>query len=108
MAAKKGPVKSTTSSRANQIPLSREFAHKAALAYVGAFGVAADELGKLFELFVTRGEQMEKDARKLAKQNGKQVRLFATQVQKEQKATAVRANKTVKQAVKRVEEALAS
>ena len=107
MAAKKGPVKSTKSPRANQIRLSREFAHKAALAYVGAFGVAADELGKLFELFVARGEQMEKDARKFVKRNDKPVRQSADQVKKEQRATAANANKTVKKAVKRVEQAIA-
>lgn len=84
-----------------------EFSRKAALAYVGAFGVAADELGKLFELFVTRGERMEIDARKLVKQNGKEVRQFAQQVRKEQKVAATRANKAVKKAVKRVENAIA-
>lgn len=85
----------------------REVTRKAALAYVGAFGVAADEAGKLFERFVVRGEQIQKDARKMMKQNDKQVREFATQVRKEQKATVARANKTVKKAVRRVEAAMA-
>src|SRR5438034_8312394 len=92
MAAKNGKVHATkpTQLEANNV---REFSRKAALAYVGAFGVAADEFGNLFEKFVTRGEQM-------VKQNEKQVRQFAAQVQKEQKANVARANKTVKKAVK--------
>jgi Poly(hydroxyalcanoate) granule associated protein (phasin) len=106
MAAKNGKVHATkpTQLETNNV---REFSRKAALAYVGAFGVAADEVGSLFEKFVTRGEQMQHDARKMVKQNEKQVRQFAAQVQKEQKATVARANKTVKKAVKRVEEAIA-
>lgn len=84
-----------------------EFTRKVALAYVGAFGVVSDELGKLFDQFVTRGEEIEKNARKLVKRNDKQVRHFAEQVKKEQKATAAKANKAVKKAVKRVEHAIA-
>lgn len=84
-----------------------EFTRKVALAYIGAFGVAGDELGKLFERFVTRGERIEQEARKMAKQNDKQVRQFAHDMQKEQKAAVARANKTVKKAVKRVEHAIA-
>lgn len=84
-----------------------EFTRKVALAYIGAFGVAGDELGKLFERFVTRGERIEQDARKMAKQNDKQVRQFAHDMQKEQKAAVAHANKTVKKAVKRVEHAIA-
>lgn len=80
---------------------------KVALAYVGAFGVAGDEFGKLFERFVERGERVEIDARKMLNQNRKQVVKFAGQVDKERKAAAVRANKTVKKAVKQVEDALA-
>jgi len=106
MATKNGKVHTT---RTTQLEYNnvREFTRKAALAYVGAFGVAADELGKLFEKFVTRGEQMQLDARKMVKQNEKQVRQFAAQIQKDQKANVARANKTVKKAVKRVEGALA-
>lgn len=84
-----------------------ELSRKVALAYVGAFGVVTDELGKLFEMFVTRGERMQKDARKMVKKNDKQVREFAAQMQKDQKATVARANKSVKKAVKRVEHAIA-
>ncbi len=84
-----------------------EFTRKMALAYVGAFGVAGDELGKLFETFVTRGERMQQDARKMARQSNKDVRQFAHEVQKEQKTAMARANKTVKKAVKRVEHAIA-
>lgn len=85
----------------------REISRKAALAYVGAFGVAADEAGKLFERFMVRGERIEQDAREMVTQNEKQVRHFANRVKKEQKANVVRANKTVKKAVKRVEKAMA-
>ncbi len=81
----------------------RELGRKAALAYVGAFGVAADEAGKLFERFVVRGERIEKDARKLMKQNEKQAREFATEVKNDQKANVAR----VKKAVKRAEKAIA-
>lgn len=84
-----------------------EFTRKVALAYVGAFGVVGDELGKLFEQFVARGEQMEKNARKLVKRNDKQIRQLATRFEKEQKANVARANKSVKKAVKRVEHAIA-
>jgi hypothetical protein len=106
MAAKNGKVQPPKSTQVEMNNV-REFTRKAALAYVGAFGVAADELGSLFEKFVTRGEQMQHDARKMVKQNEKQVRQFAAQVQKDQKANVVRANKTVKKAVRRVEEAIA-
>lgn len=82
-------------------------ARQVALAYVGAFGVLGDELGKLFERFVARGERMEKDARKLAKQNGKQVRQLTQQAQKEQRAAVAKVNKSVKKTVKQVEHALA-
>lgn len=84
-----------------------EFTRKVALAYVGAFGVVGDELGKLFAQFVARGEQMEKNARKLVKRNDKQVRQLAAKFEKEQKANVARANKSVKKAVKRVEHAIA-
>lgn len=85
----------------------REVVRRIALAYVGAFGVAADEFGKLFELFVTRGERIEKDARKIVKQNSKEVNHFAKEVQKEQKQAVAKATKSVKKASKRVEHALA-
>jgi len=85
----------------------REFARKVALAYVGAFGVVGDEAGSLFERFVDRGEQMEIDARKRLKRNDKQARHLAGELKKEQKASVARANKTVKKAVKQVEQAIA-
>lgn len=80
-----------------------DFTRKVVLAYVGAFGVAADEFGKLFDRFVVRGERIEKEARKLVKQNEKDMRHFAQQVQKEQKVAVAKANKNVKRAVKRIE-----
>ena len=86
---------------------AREVGRKAALAYVGAFGVAADEAGKLFERFVKRGEKMQKDARVMVQDNEKQLRHLATRVRREQKANVAQANKTVRKAVKRVEKAIA-
>ena len=73
------------------------------LAYVGMFGVAGDKLGDWFELFVERGEVIEKDARKLVKREEKQVRKFAADVQKQEKAAVHKAEKTVKQTIKKVE-----
>ncbi|MBI4675573.1 MAG: hypothetical protein HY741_28345 [Chloroflexi bacterium] len=73
-----------------------EFGHKALLAYVGAFGVVGDKVGEWFELFVERGQEMEKDARKLVKQNEKQVRKFAADLQKQEKTAVHQAEKTVK------------
>lgn len=80
-----------------------EFTRKVGLAYIGAFGVVGDEAGKLFETFVTRGERMQKDARKMMKQSGKEVRQLAHEAQKEQKHAVARANKTVKKAVKNIQ-----
>lgn len=84
-----------------------KFSRKAALAYLGAFGVAGDELGKLFNRFVDRGERVQISARKMMRQNRKEVRNLAHEVQKEQKAALHRANKSMKKAAKRVEHALA-
>lgn len=84
-----------------------EFTRKVGLAYIGAFGVMGDEAGKLFERFVERGEVAQQAARKRMKQNGKDVRQFAQQVQKQEKHAVAKANKSVKKAVKRVEHALA-
>jgi hypothetical protein len=67
-------------------------AHRFLWAYMGAFGMAGDEFVRLFNLFVKRGERMEKDVRKLVKE-----------AQKEQAKVTVRAEKAVKKAVKRVE-----
>ncbi|MCC7161539.1 MAG: phasin family protein [Anaerolineae bacterium] len=83
------------------------FTRKVALAYVGAFGVVGDELGKLFEQFVHRGEKMQHDMGKLVKRNDKQVRHLTQQLKKEQKIATAKANKAVKKAVKRVEHAIA-
>lgn len=80
-----------------------EFGRKVVLAYVGAFGVASDKLGEWFELFVERGEVVEKDARKIVKREEKQVRKFAADMQKQEKAAVHKAEKTVKKAVKKVE-----
>lgn len=80
-----------------------EFGHKMLLAYVGAFGVMGDKLGEWFEMFVERGQVMEKDARKMVKQNEKQVRKFAADLQKQEKTAVHKAEKTVKKAVKKVE-----
>lgn len=84
-----------------------KFSRKAALAYLGAFGVAGDEISKMFNRFVDRGERVQISARKMMKQNRKDVRNLAHEVQKEQKAAFTRANKSVKKAAKRVEHALA-
>lgn len=84
-----------------------EFTRKVGLAYIGAFGVMGDEAGKLFERFVERGELVQQDARKRMKQNGKDMREFAHQVQKQEKQAVAKANKSVKKAVKRVEHAIA-
>lgn len=84
-----------------------EFTRKVGLAYIGAFGVAGDEMGKLFERFVTRGEMIQKDARKMAKENNLQVRQFAHEMQKERKDAVAKANKAVKKAVKRAEHVVA-
>jgi len=80
-----------------------EFGHKVLLAYVGAFGVMGDKLGEWFEMFVERGHVMEKDARKMVKQNEKQARKFAADLQKQEKTAVRQAEKTVKKAVKKVE-----
>ena len=94
-AAKTAPVKETKS--------LVELGHKVLLAYVGMFGVAGDKLGDWFELFVERGEVIEKDARKLVKREEKQVRKFAADVQKQEQAAVHKAEKTVKQTIKQVE-----
>ena len=83
-----------------------EVTRKVGLAYIGAFGVAGDEMGKLFEKFVDRGELIQKDARKMARENGKQIRTFAQDMRHEQKAAVAKANKTVKKAVRNVEHAI--
>jgi hypothetical protein len=71
----------------------REMSRKIYLAYLGAFGVASDELTKLFKLFIERGERMDRSVLKQAKRGEKQVRKFAARVEKEQKATIKRAAK---------------
>lgn len=97
----------TKKAEPQQMHRMRELSRKVMLAYVGAFGVISDEAGKLFERFVNRGEEMEKELRLRAKRNDKQVRHFAGQLKKEEKATVARANKAVKKAVHRVEHAAA-
>lgn len=79
-----------------------EFGRKVVLAYVGMFGIAGDKLTEWFDLFVERGEEMEHDARKLAKREEKQVRKLAADLQKQEKATVHKAEKTVKHAAKKV------
>lgn len=96
-------VKKVEHKRSNRF---MEYTRKVGLAYIGAFGVAGDEMGKLFDKFVTRGEVIQQDAQKMVKSNGKQVRMFAQDMQKEQKAAVAKANKTVKKAVHRVEHAI--
>lgn len=94
-AAKKVEVKETAG--------LMELGHKALLAYVGMFGVASDKLADWFEIFVERGQVMEKDARKFVRREEKQVRKFAADVQKQEKAAVNKAEKTVKQTIKKVE-----
>jgi hypothetical protein len=81
----------------------RAWSRRVALAYLGAFGVASDEIARLFERFVQRGERVEKNVRKMVRQNGKEARHLAHELQKEQKAAAAKANKSFKKAVKKVE-----
>ena len=97
----------TKKAETQQMHRVRAFTRRVALAYVGALGVVSDEAGKLFERFVDRGEQMEQELRKVVRRNDKQVRQFAGQLKKEQKAAAAQTNKTVKRAAKRVEQAIA-
>jgi len=95
MAVKKIEPKKTSS--------VREWSRKVALAYLGAFGVASDEFGKLFELFVNRGERVQKDVRKMVQQNGKEARHLVHEMQKEQKTATARASHALKKAGKKVE-----
>jgi poly(hydroxyalkanoate) granule-associated protein len=85
----------------------RQVSRKVALAYIGAFGVAGDELAKLFERLVERGESMEKRARKMMNQNGKQVRHLTVNFEREPKANSAQAPKSPRKTVKRVEHAAA-
>jgi hypothetical protein len=94
------PVKKIQAKEANGL---REFGRKAVLAYVGMFGIATDKLNEWFDLFVERGEEMEKDARKMMRRNEKEVRKFAADLQKQEKAAVHKAEKTVRKAVKRAE-----
>lgn len=64
------------------------------LAYIGAFGLAADEAVKLFDTFVKRGERVEKDVRKLVKT-----------VQAEETQVRATVEKSVKKAAKKIEAA---
>lgn len=79
-----------------------ELGRKVMLAYVGMFGIAGDKLTEWFDLFVERGEVMEKDARKLVKREEKQVRKLAADLQKQEKAAVKKAEKSVKHAAKKV------
>jgi len=58
---------------------------KVVLAYVGMFGIAGDKLNEWFDLFVERGQVMEKDARKLVKREEKHARKLAADLQKQEK-----------------------
>lgn len=79
-----------------------ELGRKVMLAYVGMFGIAGDKLTEWFDLFVERGEVMEKDARKMVKREEKQVRKLAADLQKQEKAAVKKAEKSVKHAAKKV------
>lgn len=79
-----------------------ELGRKVVLAYVGMFGIAGDKLTEWFDLFVERGEVMEKDARKMVKREEKQVRKLAADLQKQEKAAVKKAEKSVKHAAKKV------
>jgi polyhydroxyalkanoate synthesis regulator phasin len=80
-----------------------EMGRKVVLAYVGAFGMAGDKLVEWFDLFVKRGQITEKHARKLMQRNEKQVRKFAGDLQKQEKAVMARTDKTVKKTVKKAQ-----
>lgn len=80
-----------------------ELGRKVMLAYVGMFGIAGDKLNEWFDLFVERGEVIEKDARKIVKREEKHARKLAADLQKQEKAAVHKAQKTVKHAVKKVE-----
>ncbi len=95
MATKKVQVPETN----NLVELGR----KVVLAYVGMFGVAGDKLNEWFDLFVERGEVIEKDARKLVKREEKHARKLAADLQKQEKLAVKKAQKSVKHAVKKVE-----
>lgn len=95
MATKKVQVKETNS--------WLEMGHKVLLAYVGVFGIASDKLVEWFDVFVERGQVMEKDTRKLVKREEKQVRKLAADLQKQEKSAVRKAEKTVRHAVKKVE-----
>lgn len=64
------------------------------LAYLGAFGMAADEAGKLFEMFVKRGERVEKSIRRVV-----------TTAQEEEPKVRASVEKSVKRAAKKIEAA---
>ncbi|RIK33510.1 MAG: hypothetical protein DCC52_03065 [Chloroflexi bacterium] len=89
---------------------------KVVLAYVGMFGIAGDKLNEWFDLFVERGQVIEKDARKLVKREEKHAdarklvkreekhaRKLAVDLQKQEKLAVKKAQKSVKHAVKKVE-----
>lgn len=76
---------------------------KVVLAYVGMFGIAGDKLNEWFDLFVERGQVIEKDARKLVKREEKHARKLAADLQKQEKLAVKKAQKSVKHAVKKVE-----
>jgi hypothetical protein len=84
-----------------------ELSRRVGLAYIGAFGIMGDELYRLFERFVTRGERMEREARKRMKRNTKHVQKMAAEFEHEQKANYARATKAVRKTVKRAEHAIA-
>lgn len=79
-----------------------ELGRKALLAYVGAFGVAADKFAEWFEVFADRGEEMEVEARKMMNRNEKQVRHLVQRAEAERN----HAVKNVKKTVKKVEAAV--
>jgi hypothetical protein len=85
----------------------RAASRKVGLAYIGAFGVVGDELGSLFDRFVTRGERMELDLRKRLKRNKNGANKLAADLEHETKEKTARATKSVRKTVKRAEQAVA-
>lgn len=79
-----------------------ELGRKVVLAYVGMFGIAGDKLNEWFDLFVERGEVIEKDARKMVKREEKHARKLAADLQKQEKMAVHKAEKSVKHAAKKV------
>jgi transcription initiation factor IIE alpha subunit len=76
---------------------------RVALAYLGLLAIVGEESVKLFDLFVQRGEKVEKDLRKRAERGEKDVRKLAVRFRREEHAAANHVHKTAKRTAKKVE-----